>query len=768
MTRCSADLISHHALPWLLVLLLAVNNALPQPSEYQTYIIHMDHSQKPSSFSTHESWHRSTLKSLSSFPAGDEEMLLYSYSHAMHGFSARLTPSQLAELEKNPAHRATYQESFGKLFTTRTTKFLGLKRSSGIWPTASYGKDVIIGIIDTGVWPESESFSDKGMSPVPERWKGECENGTAFSHSDCNKKLIGARSFSKGFLAAGRKVSSKYDFDSARDFAGHGTHTSSTAAGNHVPGASHFGYARGTARGVAPGAHIAMYKVLWATDTKEAAATDVLAGMDQAIADGVDIMSLSLGFTQTPYFKDVIAIASLSAIEKGIVVICAAGNDELPNTTYNGAPWIMTVGAGTIDRSFVATMNLGNGLTVEGTSYFPESVYITNAPLYYGKGNLSKAICNSSALDPQEAVGKIVLCDYSTNVDTFEQMDEVQRAGAYAGIFLTGTLSLDREDYSSPSLVLQTNSGTSVRKYVTRDNNATVQSMRFVITKLNTKPAPQVAYFSSRGPDPISPGVLKPDILAPGMDVLAAVVPNRPVTETDMYNLVTDYALNSGTSMAAPHVAGVAALLKAVHHDWSPAAIRSAMMTTASTIDNTNTILKDQWTGLPATPLDFGAGHINPNKAMEPGLIYDMDLQDYIDFLCGLGYSKKQMRAIIRQNQWSCSQNPTNLNYPSFVAIFPRGGRSLTGKNFSRAVTNVGDDISVYRAVLAVPTGMRIRAEPSTLTFTSKHQKQSFVVNVEIDKNAPTINYGYLKWIDQHNHISGEPEIPNSQKQDID
>ncbi|KAA8528517.1 hypothetical protein F0562_035872 [Nyssa sinensis] len=456
----------------------------------------------------------------------------------MHGFSARLTPSQLAELEKNPAHLATYQESFGKLLTTHTTKFLGLKRSSGIWPTASYGKDVIIGIIDCGVWPESESFSDKGMSPAPERWKG-------------------------------RKIS-EYDYDSARDFLGHGTHTSSTAEGTHVLGAGYFGYARGTARGVPPGAHIAMYKIIWATDTDETAPTEVLAGMDQAIADGVDIVSLSRAFKQTPYFKDVIAIASLSAIEKGIVVICAAGNDALPNMTYNGAPWIMKVGAGTNDRSFVTTMNLGNGLTVEGTSYFPESVYTTNAHLYYGKGNLSKEICNSSALDPKKVAGKIVRCDNSTNVDISKQMDEVQRA---------------------------------VREYVTRDKNATVKSMR-------------------RG-------------------CFGGSCTQQARSETDMYKLVTDYALYSGTSMAVPHVAGVAALLKAVHHDWSPAAIRSAMMTTASTIDNTNTILKDQWTGLPATPLDFGAGDINPNKAMEPGLIYDMNLQDYIDFLCSLGYSKK-------------------------------------------------------------------------------------------------------------------------------
>lgn len=159
--------------PWLLLfLLLGVSNAFAEFEEYKTYIIHMDCSQKPEIFSTDESWHRSTLTSLSSF---HEDQLLYSYDHVIHGFSIRLTSSQLSEVEKHPAHLATQQESFGKLFTTHTSEFLGLKHESGLWPDSSFGKDVIIGIIDTGIWPESESFQDKGMSPVPERWKGKCE-----------------------------------------------------------------------------------------------------------------------------------------------------------------------------------------------------------------------------------------------------------------------------------------------------------------------------------------------------------------------------------------------------------------------------------------------------------------------------------------------------------------------------------------------------------------------------------------------------------------
>ncbi|KAG8654778.1 hypothetical protein MANES_05G175400v8 [Manihot esculenta] len=753
-----SNLISDHFLSWLLLLLLLESsNAVSRKEELQTYIIHMDSFHKPVSFSTHESWHRSILKSLPSY-VDDEEMLLYSYNNVMHGFSARLTQSQLSELEKSPAHLATYKESFGKPFTTYSPKFLGLSHNYGLWPTAAFGEGVIIGIIDSGIWPESESFNDKGMPPAPKKWKGQCENGTAFSPSNCNSKLIGARSFSKGLIAAHRNISTKIDYNSPRDFFGHGTHTSSTAAGNHVPGVSHFGYARGTATGVAPRAHISMYKVIFATDTAETAASDVLAGMDQAIADGVDIMSLSLGFNQTHYFNDVIAIASLSAIEKGIVVVCAVGNDGDFNSTHNGAPWITTVGAGTLDRSFTAKVTLENGLTVEGTSYFPKSIYITDAPLYYGKDNDSKAYCHHDALVPAEVHGKVVFCDTDTKTNVLKQKKELERVGAYAGILITNTSVLGSFAFNIPFLKISTASGALVRDYVTRVPTPKVRTMEFIFTKLGTKMAPQVAFFSSRGPDPISPNVLKPDILAPGVDVLAAIVPNQPYMKMDGYQIVTDYALLSGTSMAAPHVAGVAALLKCVHPEWSPAAIRSAIMTTAYVTDQSGTILKDQRTGLTATPLDFGAGHLNPNKAIDPGLIYDMYLQDYIDFLCGLGYTEKQLRAIIRRSQWNCSQELGELNYPSFISIFTKENSPMV-KKFSRVVTNVGDNTAVYNATLVIPPGMRVTVEPSSLSFTQKFQNQGFSVSLEIDTDSPAVVYGYLKWSDQHNHVVSSPIV---------
>ncbi|KAL6216607.1 hypothetical protein ACLB2K_009828 [Fragaria x ananassa] len=369
-------------------------------------------------------------------------------------------------------------------------------------------------------------------------------------------------------------------------------------------------------------------------------------------------------------------------------------------------------------------------------------------------------MCYSGGLDHKEVAGKVVLCNNPSEhqTDIEGQKEEVERAGAYAGIFMTDLSFLYPEDYTIPAIILPFATGALVREHATQVNTTRVKSMTFVHTNLGTKPAPQVAQFSSRGPDSITPGILKPDILAPGVDVLAAVAPNKPSMELKNYNLVTDYALKSGTSMAAPHAAGVAALLKAVHPEWSPAAIRSAIMTTAYAIDNTHTTIKDQWSGLPATPLDFGAGHINRNKAMNPGLVYDMNVQDYIEFLCTLGYNDKQMKAVIRRSQWTCRQPPTELNYPSFMAII-NGTESPRTKSFSRVVTNVGDDTSIYQAILQVPSGMRITVEPSTLTFTAKYQQQGFVLNVEIDSDAPKVIYGYLKWVDQHDHIVSSPVV---------
>ncbi|KAK9077181.1 hypothetical protein SSX86_005517 [Deinandra increscens subsp. villosa] len=387
-------------------IIISVAASSASADDYQAYIVLMDKSMMPSPFSNHHNWYTSILSSLSEEVPSRH---LYTYNHVMDGFSAVLTKSQLNQLAKMPAHLATFEDKLGKRHTTHTPRFLGLKKHVGLWPVSGFGEDMIVGILDTGVWPESESFHDKGMSEVPSRWRGTCE-----AENFCNKKLIGARSFSEGMKHLKEKINTTDDYDSPRDYEGHGTHTSSTAVGSRVQYADYFGYAKGTATGIAPKARLAMYKVLFLDNSYDAAASDTLAGMDQAIEDGVDLMSLSLGFIETPFFQNPIAIGAFAAMEKGIFVSCSAGNGGPHDYTLtNGAPWITTVGAGTIDRDFAAYVTPGDQTygTLIGKSVFPENLLVERVPIYYGYGNKSKESCDYNSLDPKDVQGKYIFCD---------------------------------------------------------------------------------------------------------------------------------------------------------------------------------------------------------------------------------------------------------------------------------------------------------------------------------------------------------------------
>ncbi|KAL3580507.1 hypothetical protein D5086_018342 [Populus alba] len=573
------------------------------------------------------------------------------------------------------------------------------------------------------------------MPPVPQRWRGICETGTEFNTSYCNKKLIGARKFSQGMKQVGLNISSTDDYDSPRDYMGHGSHTSSTAGGSPVQHADYFGYAKGTATGMAPLARIAMYKVIFYSDGYDVAATDTLAGMDQAIEDGVDIMSLSLGFFETPFHENPIAIGAFAALKKGIFVTCSAGNSGPRGyTMLNGATWLTTIGAGTIDRQFGAEVTLGNGsIIVTGTSIYPENLFISRVPVYFGLGNRSKEVCDWNSLDPKDVAGKFLFCDYDDESSQFRQMSENDRygpdiAGATGAIFSEDDAEFLHPDYFyMPIVIVSTKDGNLLKNYIMNTTNATV-SVKFGLTLLGNKPAPKVAYFSSRGPDRRSPWTLKPDILDPGYHILAAWVPKRgfaPIREDDY--LLTDYALVSGTSMSCPHVAGIAALLKAAHRDWSPAAIRSALMTTADVIDNADGRIIDMTTEVAGTPLDFGAVHVNPNKAMDPGLVYDIVAEDYINYLCAMNYTSQQ-----------------------------------------RVLTNVADNSSVYRAVISAPQGMKALVQPTALTFSGKNSKAEFNMTVEIDLEAASVtpqsdyfgNYGFLSWYEVNGrHVVRSPVV---------
>ncbi|TKY64144.1 Subtilisin protease SBT1.7 [Spatholobus suberectus] len=273
--------------------------------------------------------------------------------------------------------------------------------------------------------------------------------------------------------------------------------------------------------------------------------------------------------------------------------------------------------------------------------------------------------------------------------------------------------------------------------------------MSFKITTLGTKPAPSVDVYSSRGPSNSCPFVLKPDIIAPGTSILAAWPPNAPLENFGSQNLFSNLNLLSGTSMACPHVAGVAALLKRAHPDWSPAAIRSAIMTSSDIFDNTKELIKDIADDYkPASPLALGAGHINPNNALDPGLVYDVGVQDYVNLLCALNFTQQNITIITRSSSNNCSKPSLDLNYPSFIAFFSGKGSSNESRiiwEFQRTMTNVGEGQTIYTASVTPIKGFNVNVIPSKLMFKEKNEKQSYKLRIE----GPSIEgFGYLTWTD--------------------
>uniref|UniRef100_A0A0D9W1X7 Uncharacterized protein n=1 Tax=Leersia perrieri TaxID=77586 RepID=A0A0D9W1X7_9ORYZ len=595
------------------------------------------------------------------------------------------------------------------LQTTHSQDFLGLDytKPTGLLHDSKYGDGVIIGIVDTGIWPESASFSDHGLGPVPSKWKGKCQAGKAFSSNQCNRKIIGARWYDKHLSPEDLKG----EYRSARDSNGHGTHVASTAAGALVPNISFHGLAAGCARGVAPRARIAVYKACWGTGCHDAS---ILQAFDDAIHDGVDVLSLSIGKSGAEFE------GSLDAMKNGITVVFAAGNEgPAPRTVTNASPWSISVASGTIDRAFPTLITLANSTTsIVGQSLFYDPKDNNNWYEIYVSSCLIKS---GVKINATLASGKIVVCYSPASVSITSPHDYLslvvlaaKEAGAKGIIF--ATYALDILDYfvncGEMPCVFVDFDVVGLLSSVVKVSPARTWVGREVL-------APKISTFSSRGPSPLFPQFLKPDVAAPGSNILAA--------------FEDSYKFMSGTSMACPHVSGVAALLKALHPDWSPAIIKSAIVTTAS---NDRYGLPIFANGLPqkiADPFDYGGGFIDPNKAVDPGLSYDISHKEFNSSLdCGS----------------NCESVLRNLNLPS-IAI-----PNLTAPTtVLRTVTNVGQADAVYKAVVQSPPGVRISVEPSVLKFRQGKKKQSFKVTFSMtDMVQGDYLFGSLTWCDGGAH----------------
>ncbi|MQM10742.1 hypothetical protein Taro_043643, partial [Colocasia esculenta] len=800
--------------------------------------------------------------------------IVHSYRHGFSGFAAMLTDSQAKRVAELPGVLGVRLSSTLQLQTTRSWDFLGLghhlqsRSNSELLRKANGGDGIIIGVIDTGIWPEADSFNDRGYGPIPSRWNGTCQTGEQFNASHCNRKIIGARWYTTG-------VAEEYlrgEYLSARDQLGHGTHVASIAAGSYVGNASYQGLGRGWARGGAPRARLAVYKVLWGTIANNTGSeAGLLKALDHAAHDGVDVVSLSLVLRERSW-------GSLDAVLKGITVVYAAGNGgPLPQSVVNAAPWVITVAASTIDRSFPTDITLADNRTLVGQAiyyrttgvedgfkelvvatrprkcslcssfghldgqckqgvkghqeYRPKKVALVSKDLDsqtqvqkentpqvptsnafeilshisdQGQGDLQQGQEHPQATIESQVVGsgreqgsvspvlsqevskegEATTAKGKSPISIVQESVQGEDSMAFKGFSsavppdqsicenlmqadkseILGEGAEDSAQKSKPPLAQGRGRfpKRTQRKKVGMEEDSTnvaFPNTIFMICiylfycaivfspllkdgKVNSPPvklsptriavgskvlAPRVASFSSRGPSPVFSQVLKPDIAAPGVNILAAV--------RDFYFFL------SGTSMATPHVAAIVALLKRLHPGWSPAAIKSAIVTTASVKDEYGIPIVAE--GAPrklADPFDYGGGHINPDRAADPGLIYDIEPREYNQFNCS----------------WDlvilCDQTPQSpvyhLNLPSIAIPMLKGSVTI-----SRTVTNVGPLNSTYEAVVEAPPGVDMQVRPSTLVFDAKTKQHTFSITFSARRRVQGIyTFGSLTWEDATTH----------------
>lgn len=651
---------------------------------------------------------------------------------ASNSFAAELTMAQAVRLR---ATEGVFSVEADKLYKPTNDRnsvdFLGLSGSTGLWSklggTPNAGKGVVVGVIDTGIWPESASFTAPAIGTArptaddpyrPYRigthtvmqkadgtqFVGTCQAGEEFTENLCNEKIISARYFGEGWSKSVPPEQRK-DYLSPRDAQGHGTHTASTAAGNTDVPVTERGIDFGKISGVAPGAAIAVYKALWQGTTDETTGgngLDILAAIDQAVADNVDVINYSVGSTMESNPFDFNQMAFLNAAAAGIFVAASAGNSgPKPSSLDNTSPWVTTVGASTV-ASYPGSVQLGNGTVLNGISstvpaaFGPKPLISSRAAKAAGATDQAADYCFADSLDPAKVAGKVVLCLRGINMRP-EKSAEVARAGG-VGMVLGNPAdsSVDADLHNVPTVHINWPDTQTVQEYA-----ATADAQ---VTLLPTGPDavyPQVAPFSSRGPSTRNRALLKPDIAAPGVSILAAVAPPG--------NDGKNFDFYSGTSMAAPHVAGLAALVLGKNPLWSPAQIRSAMMTTAYPTLGAN--------GEPSADVfAHGAGHVDPARMLNPGLFYDTTEREWLGYVQGVvpWFMDEHVPAI----------QGSDLNQPAIL------GDVVGTRTFTRKVTAVTP--GTYRAKVDLP-GYKVTVNPPTLSFKRAGETRLFDVTVTLD-----------------------------------
>ncbi|KAL6586536.1 hypothetical protein OROMI_001524 [Orobanche minor] len=695
---------------------------------------------------------------LTSFLGSEEkakDSIFYSYKRNINGFAALLEEEEAAQIAKHPDVVSVLPNQGRKLHTTHSWDFLmlerdGLVRRSSLMEKARYGEDTLLRILILVFGLNQRALVTMGLGPFLQSGK------EPVSLKDINTSAIQTDwgQILQQRLGRNRGQTKLLVLDNTRCGRARDPHSVDRRRQPH-PGRKRLRVGNGTATGGSPGARAAAYRVCWPNGCFDA---DIMKGFDTAIGDGVDVLSVSLGGPPQDYFDDGLAIASFHAVRKGIVVVASAGNSGPgAGTASNLAPWLITVGASTTDRIFTTNVVLKNGRILSGTSLsrpLPETNYyplITGALAKAANASAGDSIlCKEDTLNPNMVKGKIVVCLRGENARV-EKGVVAARAGA-AGMILCNDESSGSEVLADPHFIpaahINYEDGLTLFAYVNNTKNPE-GSITPPKAEINAKPAPFMAAFSSRGPNIITPEILKPDITAPGVDIIASYSGAKSPTSLPFDHRKTPFNVLSGTSMSCPHVSGVAGLLKTLYPDWSPAAIKSAIMTTARTRDNTANPMLDADSNK-ATPFDYGSGHIRPNRAMDPGLVYDLTVDDYLDFLCGLGYNQTRIGQFSNSSH-ECPTNYSvlNFNYPSITV--PKLSGSVT---VTRKLKNVGPP-GTYASRVRCPSGFSVSAEPNVFKFEKIGEEKVFKVTIK-NVGSPErsgYSFGELLWSDGKHYV---------------
>ena len=723
--------------------------------------------------------------------AAPDAKKIYSYRYGFNGFAAQMTATQAHRLENMPEVLHVWEDEIRPLATNFSPSFLGLFEADvGLrGPEGLDGDGIVIAFIDSGIYPEHPALSDTQEADrpslcrstwaevsflglwlcrrydkredeiifdPPENWNGICETGESFEETDCNNKLIGARYFIAGAENSGPIDSG--EIRSARDVDGHGTHTATTAAGNRVQ-SSIFGTLIGNIEGMAPRARVAVYKACWLRpgDTRASCNTSDLANaIDAAVADGVDIINYSVG-TSMLQITAPDDIALMNATKAGVLAVVAAGN-EGPNLgtigSPAGGPWAITVGASTRDgETSVEAMQINEPPSIAGKYAVKEANFTPplsdsdpiEAPLILvddgddASGTGTTADACEPLINDAEISGNIAFIERGgCNFDV--KIQNAGDAGAVAAVVysIAGdpiVMNGNSAIVDIPALMIGQADGNLIVAEIEAGNDVTaVLEKSLLLTEPETGNV--MATFSARGPGPVR-DIVKPDVTAPGVNILAGFTPETANSMPD-----ETFAYLSGTSMSTPHVAGVAALLMQARPEWGPSSIKSALMTSAR-----QDLVQSDGESV-ANPFDYGAGHIVPNDALNPGLVYDVSDDEFDAFACGTESPAVPESRCNELEGAGVSFAPEDLNQPSIGLA-----RLANEQTITRRVTNVSDESQTFVASVTAPPGIQVSVVPSNISL-GPGQTATFDVTFVYESGPLDLwRFGSLTWTSNDHEV---------------